>query len=76
MLTGNNLWSDEIFVGLMAQDLLKQPEFAAAVSIGKQGRYRINYQVLGLNMMTLDEWNSLPVHAAANNESELPGTRD
>ena len=61
------LWSNEMFVGVMAQDLAEQPQFASAVSIGKHGFYQVDYQAIGLNMMTLEQWNALPVFAGADN---------
>jgi hypothetical protein len=50
------IWSDQIYVGVMAQDLMEtHPE---ALSIGTDGFYRVNYSLLGLEMLTLEEWES------------------
>ncbi len=48
------IWSSTVYVGVMAQDLLEShPE---AVTKDKFGFYRVDYNVLGLEMMTWDEW--------------------
>ena len=48
------LWSDIEYVGVMAQDVLKvAPE---AVITGKDGYYRVRYDLLGTSMKTLEEW--------------------
>lgn len=50
------IWSDEIYVGVMAQDLVNShPE---ALTIDNFGYYRVSYAVLGLKMMSLEEWLS------------------
>lgn len=56
-------WSEQTFVGVMAQDLLEQPEFAHAVIVGKSDYYRVNYDALGLRMVTLEEWEAAPMAA-------------
>jgi hypothetical protein len=44
------------WVGVMAQDLeTSHPE---ALVTGTDGYYRVNYSALGVQMMTLDQWNS------------------
>ncbi len=58
-------WSEQTFVGVMAQDLLDQPEFSHAVIIGKNDYYRVNYDALGLRMVTLEEWEATPMAAIA-----------
>lgn len=58
-------WSAQTFVGVMAQDLLDQPEFVHAVIVGKNDFYRVNYDALGLRMVTLEEWESAPMAAIA-----------
>ena len=51
------LWDDTEYVGVMAQDVLKvRPE---AVSVGKDGYYRVDYAMLGTRMMTRAEWDAL-----------------
>ena len=48
------LWSDTVYVGVMAQEVLKVvPE---AVILGSDGYYRVNYALLGTSLMTWDEW--------------------
>lgn len=51
------LSGDDIHVGVMAQDLLGMPEFKDAVVLGTNGYYTVNYQALGLRMISLSEWN-------------------
>jgi len=46
----------QMYVGVMAQDLLEIPELKHAVIVGDDGFYRVNYQVLGLKMLTYEEW--------------------
>lgn len=50
------LWSDETYVGVMAQDLLNDPVRHDAVLTMKNGYYAVNYQALGLRMTTLKDW--------------------
>jgi len=50
------LWSDETYVGVMAQDLLTDPQRRQAVKLHADGYYRVNYQSLGLRMATLADW--------------------
>lgn len=52
------LWSDQMYVGVMAQDLLADARYADAVSVIDGGYYGVNYASLGLRMMTLDEWRN------------------
>ncbi|MGB4759509.1 MAG: tail fiber domain-containing protein [Candidatus Saccharimonadales bacterium] len=48
------LWSNVTYVGVMAQDLLEShPE---AVATDDNGFYRVNYEMLGLEMKTFEEW--------------------
>ena len=48
------LWSDMVYVGLMAQDVQRiAPE---AVVRGEDGVTRVHYGRLGTRMMTWDEW--------------------
>lgn len=50
------LWSDQVYVGVMAQDLLEtHPE---AIITHPDGFYRVDYRVLGTRMYTLEEWQS------------------
>jgi hypothetical protein len=51
------LWSDIVYVGVMAQDLLKNPTWKDAVITKANGFYAVNYSMLGLKMTTLAQWN-------------------
>jgi hypothetical protein len=47
-------WSDEVFVGVMAQEVLSiEPD---AVIVGEDGFYRVDYARLGIRMMEWDAW--------------------
>jgi hypothetical protein len=51
------LGSDAVFVGVMAQEVAGQlPE---AVVRGDDGYFRVDYQALGLRMLTLDDWRAM-----------------
>jgi hypothetical protein len=51
------LWSDQVYVGVMAQEVaLMHPD---AVVHGFDGYLRVNYSRLGLKLMTLSEWDAL-----------------
>ena len=50
------LWSDVIYVGVMAQDLLQNPIWKDAVVTKANGFYDVNYAMLGLKMTTLSQW--------------------
>jgi hypothetical protein len=48
-------WSDQLYVGVMAQDVARlAPE---AVVRGENGFLRVDYRRLGLRMQTWDEWS-------------------
>jgi hypothetical protein len=48
------LWSDVVYVGVMAQEVAEiVPD---AVLIAADGYYRVNYALLGLRLLTWDEW--------------------
>lgn len=48
------LWSDQVYVGVMAQDLVTtHPE---ALAQDEFGFYSVNYETLGLQMLTLSQW--------------------
>ena len=55
------------YVGVLAQDLLNSEnrEFRDAVVAGADGYYAVNYEALGLRMLTLDEWHAASVRVAA-----------
>ena len=44
-----------VFAGVMAQDLLDNPDHRAAVSMGKDGYYRVDPARLGLHFERIDE---------------------
>lgn len=53
------LWSDVTLVGVMAQDLLNDPVKHDAVSLHESGYYQVDYAMLGMKMLTLEEWRAL-----------------
>lgn len=58
------------YVGVMAQDLLARPDLAHAVVIAYEGEfagyYAVNYQELGLKMVTEAEWQEQGMAAVFN----------
>lgn len=52
------LKTDKVYVGVMAQDLLKNPLWIKAVIQQTNGFYSVNYAMLGLKMTTFAEWKS------------------
>ena len=50
------LWSDTVYVGVMAQEVAKITP--SAVIRASDGYLRVNYARLGLRMMTWDEWTA------------------
>lgn len=49
------LWSEQLYVGVMAQEILaKQPE---AVVEGNDGFLRVKYNKLGLKLQTWERWS-------------------
>lgn len=65
-------WSDTVYVGVMAQDLLEQPQFSHAVSKLPEGYYQVDYDSLGIRMSTYEEWTTdgfLAVQANATSNS-------
>jgi Chaperone of endosialidase len=51
------LWSDQVYVGVMAQDV--QSMMPEAVVRGRDGYLRVNYDRLGAPFMTWDQWQAL-----------------
>jgi hypothetical protein len=48
------LWSDQVYIGVMAQDILNtHPE---AVTLNPNGFYSVNYGILGVRFCTIEEW--------------------
>ena len=54
--TFNYIWSDVTWVGVMAQDLLEQPQFAHAVRMDADGFYSVNYNKINFEMITADTY--------------------
>jgi hypothetical protein len=52
------LWSDETYVGVMAQDLLSDPALRQAANLQANGYYAVDYGRLGLRMATFAEWQA------------------
>ncbi len=50
------LWSDTIYVGLMAQEVMAVDP--GAVVLATDGFFRVNYSRLGLRMLTWKEWQA------------------
>jgi len=50
------LWSDDVYVGVMAQDLLSNPQWKDAVITSNTGYYSVDYSKLGTHMMTLEQY--------------------
>ena len=50
------LSSDQVYVGVMAQDLLESPQWQDAVITNPTGYYSVNYSKLGLEMVTLEQY--------------------
>ena len=47
-------WSDQVYVGVIAQEVMKvRPD---AVVRGSDGYLRVDYDRLGLRLQTFDEW--------------------
>jgi hypothetical protein len=59
------LWSDTIYVGVMAQEVARVAPHA--VSAGPDGYLRVDYTRLGMQLLTWDEWlrADAPMLAAA-----------
>ncbi len=47
-------WSEQLYVGVMAQEVEKI--VPAAVTHGADGYLRVNYELIGLKLMTWDDW--------------------
>src|SRR6185437_18722 len=57
-------WSDQVYVGVMAQEVaLIRPD---AVVQGADGYLRVDYSRLGLHLMTWEEWVASPFKTAQN----------
>ena len=49
------VWSDVRWVGVMAQDLLQQPQFAHAVKLEANGFYSVDYSKINFEMIMADQ---------------------
>jgi len=56
------LWSSEIYVGVLAQEVL--PVVPYAVIVGEDGFMRVNYDMLGARLMTWEEWQKTSASAS------------
>jgi Chaperone of endosialidase len=57
-------WSDQVYVGVMAQEVeLVRPD---AIVRGADGYLRVDYSRLGLHLMTWEEWVASPFKTAQN----------
>ena len=65
------LWSDVVYVGVMAQDLLKNPTWKDAVVTKANGFYAVNYRMLGLKMTTLAQWKKDGIVSITSQENIL-----
>jgi len=63
------LWSDIVYVGVMAQDLLKNPTWKDAVITKANGFYAVNYSMLGLKMTTFAQWKKDGLASIASQEN-------
>jgi len=52
------LWSETVRVGVIAQDLLNDPERRDAVVLQADGYYAVDYARLGLRMATFADWQA------------------
>jgi hypothetical protein len=53
------LSSDQVYVGVMAQDLLENPKWQDAVITNPTGYYSVIYSKLGLEMVTLEQYQQV-----------------
>ena len=64
------LWDDEVHVGVMAQDLLRNETWRPAVVMKEGGTLAVNYAKIGLRMATLVEWRSKGMEALIRETDE------
>jgi hypothetical protein len=65
------LWSDTTYVGVMAQDLLRNAAWRAAVIPQKDGHFAVDYAALGLRMTTLAEFRRHGIAAVLLTDERL-----
>lgn len=61
------LWSSDIYVGVLAQEVL--PIVPYAVIVGEDGFMRVNYDMLGTRLMTWEEWQKISASALPERDS-------
>jgi hypothetical protein len=54
--TFNYVWSDVTWIGVMAQDLLEQTQFAHAVQMDTDGYYSVDYSKINFEMTMADRF--------------------
>lgn len=64
-------WSDTVYVGLMAQDLLLNSAWRHAVVRQVNGYFAVNYGALGLRMTTLADWKRNGLAAVLHHEDDV-----
>lgn len=62
---------DGDFVGVMAQDLLSNPNWSKAVVQREDGHYLVNYGDLGIRMTTLEDWNKYGTNSVSRSHVKL-----
>jgi hypothetical protein len=65
------LSGDDTHVGVMAQDLLDDPQYRNAVVLDADGYYKVNYHALGLRMISLSEWKQSTRNIFADSVANL-----
>lgn len=61
------LWSSDIYVGVLAQEVL--PIVPYAVIVGEDGFMRVNYDMLGSRLMTWEEWQKISASTPPERDS-------
>jgi hypothetical protein len=56
------VWSSDIYVGVLAQEVL--PVVPYAVIVGEDGFMRVNYAMLGTHLMTWGDWQKISASAS------------
>jgi hypothetical protein len=61
------LWSSDIYVGVLAHEVL--PVVPYAVIVGEDGFMRVNYDMLDTRLMTWEEWQKISASASQERNS-------
>jgi hypothetical protein len=61
------LWSSDIYVGVLAHEVL--PVVPYAVIVGEDGFMRVNYDMLDSRLMTWEEWQKISASAPQERNS-------